>query len=182
MSSGGTSADHQTAVSREAHQPARLAALHHKFQAESMSITEYNGPAASPSTGASRVRFGVFEADLQNRELRKQGFRVRLQQKPFQVLEMLLERPGELVTREQLAARLWPGVYVAFERSLNTAVNSLRRTLCDSRRSPRYIETRAGLGYVFVAPVQLLPGDNMARQQPEPTVAILPFHNAGGDA
>src|SRR5579884_1496337 len=106
------------------------------------------------TSAAPRVRFGVFEVDLRNRELRKQGLRVRLQEKPFQVLEVLLETPGQLVTREKLASRLWPGVYVSFERSLNTAVNSLRRSLCDSRRSPRYIETRAGLGYVFIAPVQ----------------------------
>src|SRR5579884_207684 len=177
MTHSSASADHQTAVNRESHQPMRLAPPHHPTSVEGMSVT----PDLPPTPRPLRVRFGVFEADLRNRELRKQGFRVRLQQKPFQVLEMLLERPGELVTREQLAARLWPGVFVSFERSLNTAVNSLRRILCDSRRSPRYIETRAGLGYVFIAPVQEIEGPDAGQQrESEPAIGILPFHNAGG--
>jgi DNA-binding winged helix-turn-helix (wHTH) protein/tetratricopeptide (TPR) repeat protein len=169
MMDRGASADRQTAVNREMLQPAQLGQPDDRRQA----------PAAG--NGARRVRFGVFEADLRNRELRKQGFRVRLQEKPFQVLEVLLEKPGELVTREQLASRLWPGVYVNFERSLNTAVNSLRRSLCDSRRSPRYVETRAGLGYVFIAPVQTLDAD-AARDDSAaaPSIAVLPFRNAAG--
>src|SRR5947209_15774728 len=117
-----------------------------------MTISE-KPASVSSGTPARRIRFGVFEADLRNRELRKHGFRIKLQEKPFQILELLLQRPGELVSREELAEHLWPGVYVSFERSLNTAVNALRRALSDSPRNSRYIETRAGLGYVFVAPV-----------------------------
>jgi serine/threonine-protein kinase len=102
------------------------------------------------------VRFGAFEADLDARELRKSGARLKLQHKPFQLLEMLLEARGALVTRKEISERLWPGLYVNFERSLNTAVNSLRRVLRDSPRSPRFIETRAGLGYRFLAPVEFV--------------------------
>ncbi len=102
------------------------------------------------------VRFGAFEADLDARELRKSGVRLKLQHKPFQLLEMLLEARGALVTRKEISERLWPGLYVNFERSLNTAVNSLRRVLRDSPRSPRFIETRAGLGYRFLAPVEFI--------------------------
>jgi DNA-binding winged helix-turn-helix (wHTH) protein/Flp pilus assembly protein TadD len=100
------------------------------------------------------VRFGVFQVDLQGRDLYKNGLRLKLQQKPFQLLEVLLDRPGELVTRKELSDRLWPGLYLNFERSLNTAVNSLRQTLGDSPNNPRFIETRQGLGYRFIAPVE----------------------------
>src|SRR5689334_5326256 len=79
------------------------------------------------NSAARILRFGVFEVDLKAREVRKGGMRVKLQQKPFQILEMLLERPGELVTRKEVAERLWPGVHVTFDRSMNTAVNGLRR-------------------------------------------------------
>ncbi len=102
------------------------------------------------------VRFGAYEADLEARELRKSGARLKLQHKPFQLLEMLLEARGALVTRKEISERLWPGLYVNFERSLNTAVNSLRRVLRDSPRSPRFIETRSGLGYRFIAPVEFI--------------------------
>ncbi len=100
------------------------------------------------------VRFGPFEADLDLHELRKRGLRLKLQQKPFQILELLLERPGELITRKEIAARLWPGIYVNFDRSLNTAVNALRRALGDSPRNPRFFETRPGLGYRFLSPIE----------------------------
>src|SRR5258708_11225502 len=100
------------------------------------------------------LRFGVFEVDLHSRELRKRGLRMKIQQKPFQFLELLLERPGELVTRKEIAERLWPGVYVTFDRSLNTAANALRRALSDSPRNPTFLETRQGLGYRFIAPVE----------------------------
>src|SRR5690349_16916801 len=100
------------------------------------------------------IRFGVFEVDLKARELRKSGLRVKLQEKPFQILELLLERAGELVTRQEVAERLWPGVHVTFDRSLNTAVNGLRRALSDSPRNPRFLETRSGLGYRFIAQVE----------------------------
>lgn len=101
-----------------------------------------------------RLRFGVFDLDMQNRELRRRGLRVKLQQKPFQILHVLLSRAGKFVTRGQLAQHLWPDLHVNFDRSLNTAVNSLRRALGDSPENPRFIETRAGLGYRFIAPVE----------------------------
>jgi DNA-binding winged helix-turn-helix (wHTH) protein len=102
------------------------------------------------------IRFGAFEVDLRSRELRKSGVRLKLQHKPFQLLELLLEARGALVTRKEISERLWPGLYVNFERSLNTAVNSLRRILRDSPQSPRFIETRAGLGYRFIASVEVV--------------------------
>ena len=105
------------------------------------------------------MRFGAFEVDLRSRELRKSGVRLKLQHKPFQLLELLLEARGALVTRKEISERLWPGLYVNFERSLNTAVNSLRKILRDSPQSPRFIETRAGLGYRFIAAIEVLDPD-----------------------
>ena len=107
-----------------------------------------------PTHGPEIVRFGVFEADLQARELRKSGRRLRLQDQPFFVLAALLERPGTVVTREELRQRLWPAdTFVDFDHSLNTAVNKLREVLGDSAASPRFIETLARRGYRFVAEV-----------------------------
>lgn len=105
---------------------------------------------------SSRVfRFGAFEADPATGELRKSGIRIRLQEQPFQVLVMLLERPGELVTREELRQRLWPAdTFVDFDHSLNTVMNKLREALGDSAAHPRFIETLARRGYRFLAPVQ----------------------------
>lgn len=102
----------------------------------------------------SKMCFGDFEVDFDNRELRKHGIRLKLQRKPFQILEMLLRHRGQLVKRNDLAQYLWPGLHVSFDRSLNTAVNALRRALGDTSRTPRYIETRTGLGYRFIASVQ----------------------------
>jgi DNA-binding winged helix-turn-helix (wHTH) protein/Tfp pilus assembly protein PilF len=99
-------------------------------------------------------RFGVYELHIENRELRKRGLRVKLQRKPFQILSLLLESPGDFVTRACLARYLWPELHVDFDRSLNTAVNSLRRALGDSSDNPRFIETRTGFGYRFIAPVE----------------------------
>jgi DNA-binding winged helix-turn-helix (wHTH) protein len=112
-----------------------------------------------------RLRFGEFEADFGQYELyrrRQNGVppngadisRVPLQRKPFQILEMLLRRPGCLVTRQELAHELWPELRVSFEKSLNTAVNALRLALGDSPRDGRFVQTRPGLGYRFVAPVE----------------------------
>ncbi len=110
-------------------------------------------PQANP-TGRV-VRFGVFEVDLASGELRKNGVRIRLQEQPFQVLAFLLERPGDIVTREELRQKLWPAdTFVDFDHSLNTAVNKLREALGDSANSPRYVETLARRGYRFLAPVQ----------------------------
>jgi cholera toxin transcriptional activator len=113
-------------------------------------------PADLPSTTHLRVfRFGAFEADLRSRELRKQGRQLRVQDQPFAVLAMLLERAGTVVTREELRERLWPSdTFVDFDHSLNTAVNKLREVLGDSASKPRFIETLARRGYRFVADVQ----------------------------
>jgi DNA-binding winged helix-turn-helix (wHTH) protein/Tfp pilus assembly protein PilF len=109
-----------------------------------------------------RVRFGVFEIDLESEELHKRGVRLRLQKKPFQILKRLLETPGELVSRDDLAKQLWPDLHVLFDKSLNTAVNTLRRTLGDPSSNPRFIETRTGVGYRFIAPAERLTRDGSA--------------------
>jgi len=111
-------------------------------------------PAPKSESAAPKLRFGNFEADLENRELRKHGIRIKLQRKPFQILEFLLQRPGQLVMRTDLAQILWPGMHVSFDRSLNTAVNALRRALGDTSRNARFIETRTGLGYLFLGSVE----------------------------
>jgi DNA-binding winged helix-turn-helix (wHTH) protein len=100
------------------------------------------------------VHFSVFEVDVRTGELRKQGLRVKLQEKPFQLLLTLLEGPGQLVTREELRRRLWSAdTYVDFDRSINIAVAKLRLALGDSSESPRFIETLPRRGYRFIAPV-----------------------------
>ena len=88
------------------------------------------------------IRFGDFVADLQTNELRKAGYRIKLQEKPFAVLAALLERPAEIVSREELHKRLWPAdTFVDFDNNLNTAVNKLREALGDNAESPRFVET-----------------------------------------
>lgn len=110
------------------------------------------------------VQFGAFEVKLDTGELRKSGIRINLQGKPFQILQALLEQPGEVVTREELQSRLWPGdSMVDFESGLNTAANRLRLALGDSAENPRFVETVARIGYRFVAAVTELPA-----QQVEP--------------
>jgi DNA-binding winged helix-turn-helix (wHTH) protein len=112
-------------------------------------------PDHSGSHSGRIARFGVFELDLAAGELCKNGAKLRLQEQPFQVLALLLERAGDVVTREDLRQKLWPAdTFVDFDHSLNTAVNKLRETLGDSASSPRYIETLARRGYRFIAPVQ----------------------------
>jgi Tol biopolymer transport system component/DNA-binding winged helix-turn-helix (wHTH) protein len=100
------------------------------------------------------VQFGLYEADLQARELRKSGIRIKLQEQPFQILAALLERPGEIVPREELQKRLWPAdTYVDFDLSLNSAVKKLRQALNDDSDNPRFIETLYRRGYRFIGPV-----------------------------
>ena len=119
--------------------------------------------AVAPQTPAF-VRFGVYEADMRAHELRKKGVRVKLQEQPFQVLTVLLEHAGQVVTREELRARIWSDdTFVDFDNSLNTSINKLREALNDSAESPRYIETVPRRGYRFIAPLvkgaeQNLPG------------------------
>src|ERR1700688_3847694 len=101
-------------------------------------------------------RFGVFEVDLRAAELRKRGVRIKLQEQPFRILSLLLEHPGEVVTREELREKLWPAhTFVDFDRSLNKAMTKLRFALGDSAESPRYIETIPRHGYRFLAPINM---------------------------
>lgn len=101
------------------------------------------------------LRFAAFEVDLRAGELRKHGLRIRLQDQPFQILAMLLERPGDVVTREELRQHLWPAdTFVDFDHSLNTAINKLREALSDSAENPRYIETLPRRGYRFLAAIE----------------------------
>lgn len=113
---------------------------------------------ATPAPEGVLVHFGVYTADLRSGELRKQGIPVPLQDRPFQILAALLERPGEVVTREELRQRLWPaGVYVDFDHSISSAINKLRNALNDSATHPRYIETVGRHGYRFVYPIRSNP-------------------------
>src|ERR1700758_2973077 len=102
------------------------------------------------------VRFGVFEADMEAGELRKHGLRLKLSEQPFQILAMLVARPGEVVSREVLRERLWPSdTFVDFDHGLNNAVMRLREVLGDSSDHPRFIETLPRRGYRFIAPVEI---------------------------
>jgi cholera toxin transcriptional activator len=109
-------------------------------------------PAYSGESGI--LRFGVFEVDVAAGELRKHGARLRLQEQPFQVLVVLLENAGRVVTRDDIRQKVWPAdTFVDFDHSLNTAVNKIREALSDSASSPRFVETLARRGYRFIAPV-----------------------------
>jgi TolB-like protein/DNA-binding winged helix-turn-helix (wHTH) protein/Flp pilus assembly protein TadD len=138
------------------------------------------------TTKPSVASFGSFEFNPYSRELRKEGMRVRLEGQPLAILQMLLDHPGELVTREELQKKLWPGdTFVDFEHSLNAAVKRLRGALNDSADQPRYIETLARRGYRFVAPVSgiaaetesqevvLAQGQVQAQAQAQPPAQIL---------
>jgi Tol biopolymer transport system component/DNA-binding winged helix-turn-helix (wHTH) protein len=115
------------------------------------------------SDGRRRVQFGLFEADLKSGELHRSGVRVRLQSQPFKLLAALLERPGEVIAREELQKRLWGAdTTVDFDHSLGIAVNKLRDALGDSAENPRFVETLAKRGYRFIAPVRMV--------DPEPSV------------
>jgi len=112
-------------------------------------------PSATQKSGASRVQFGIFEADFTTGELRRSGVRVRLQSQPFKLLSVLVEHPGEVVSRETLQIELWGAdTTVDFDHSLGIAVNKLREALGDSAENPRFVETLARRGYRFIAPVR----------------------------
>jgi DNA-binding winged helix-turn-helix (wHTH) protein len=117
-----------------------------------------------------RLRFGVFEADLRIGELTKQGKRVPLQEQPFQLLARLLERPGELVSREELRARIWPQTIVDFDQGLSKAVSKIRDALGDSAENPRFIETVARRGYRFLADVAVVQDRPPARGAGDPAL------------
>jgi DNA-binding winged helix-turn-helix (wHTH) protein len=118
------------------------------------------------------LRFGVFEADLHIGELRKQGLKIKLHGQPMEVLGMLLEHPGELVTREEIQKRLWAAnTFIDFEHSLNTAIKKLREALGDDADNPRFIETLPRRGYRFIYPVAAAPAG------PAPRPATTPYAN-----
>ncbi|HET7893399.1 MAG TPA: winged helix-turn-helix domain-containing protein [Candidatus Sulfotelmatobacter sp.] len=128
---------------------------------------------AVPQNQKSVVKFGVFELDLSAAELRKTGVKLHLQGQPFQVLALLLQRAGEVVTREELQQKLWPSdTFVDFDHSLNTAINKVREALGDSASSPRYVETLARRGYRFIAPVQ---DPSAAKIETQPAKREAPF-------
>jgi len=104
-----------------------------------------------------KIRFGVYELDRDAMELRKHGVVLRLQEQPFRVLAMLAERPGEIITREQLQEQIWGNTFVDFDQSLNKAVNRVREALNDNAGTPQYIETVPRRGYRFIAPVAAIP-------------------------
>ncbi len=128
-----------------------------------------------------RVRFAAFELNLQTGELFKHSRKIKLQAQSFLILASLLEKPGEVLTREQLCRTLWPsGVFVDFEVGLNAAINRLRSVLSDSPEKPRFIETLPRRGYRFIAPVER---DAPKRTSPEITsLAVLPLENMTGSA
>jgi len=132
------------------------------------------------ATSASQIRFGVFEVSLSTRELRKKGHKLRLQEQPFQLLALLLEKPNEVVTREEIQHKIWGAdTFVDFDHGVNRAINKLREALGDSADNPRFIETLSRRGYRFIAPVQreLQPPDRSKRM-----LIVLPFSNLNLEA
>jgi Tol biopolymer transport system component/DNA-binding winged helix-turn-helix (wHTH) protein len=128
-----------------------------------------------PPRPISALRFGIFEVNLAAHEVRKHGVRVRLSGHAYEILAMLLESPGQVLTREQLRARLWPAeTFVDFEHGLNTAVKKLRAALGDSPQCPRYIETIPRAGYRFIAPVQLDAGRERVAVESQPALPATP--------
>jgi TolB-like protein/DNA-binding winged helix-turn-helix (wHTH) protein/Tfp pilus assembly protein PilF len=122
--------------------------------------------------GGGRLCFGVFELDLRAGELRKRGLRIRLQQQPFQVLALLLERAGQVVGREELQKALWPAdTFVDFDHGLNKAINKIREALGDSAESPRFVETVARRGYRFIADVKV--AETVSVGSPSPAIHSL---------
>ena len=132
--------------------------------------TSINGEPP-PRNGSRTVRFGAFEADLHSGEVRKSGNRVKLQDQPFKVLQILLERPGDLVGREELQTRIWPEeTYGDFDHAVNVAVGKLRMALGDSADNPSFIETVPRRGYRFVARLE---HTQVAPAPPPPPEAIV---------
>jgi TolB-like protein len=124
------------------------------------------------------IRFGIFEVDLASGELRRQGVKISLQEQPFQALVALIERPGEVLTREELQRRLWPpDTMVDFDRGLNKAINRLREALGDDAAAPRFVETLPQRGYRFLATVET------TTQLPPriESIAVLPLENLSSD-
>ena len=140
----------------------------------------------SDSEPARRYRFGAFEADASTGELRRQGIRIKLHAQPFQVLLMLLERPGEVLSREEISRALWSdGTFVDYDHGVNSAVNRIREALGDAANSPRFVETLARRGYRFVAPVETIANEITAEPitapQPSPSSTSLDSEPKSGN-
>lgn len=132
---------------------------------------------------ARRYRFGTFEADAASGELRRQGLRIKLKAQPFQLLLLLLEHSGRVVSREEISRTLWPeGTFVDFDHGVNSAINRIREALGDNAGNPRFIETLARRGYRFIAPVEQIDGEleppappaALPEQEPEPFPRLKP--------
>src|SRR5271156_1706635 len=121
---------------------------------------------------SGKIHFGVYDLDRDAMELRKNGVLIRLQEQPFRVLAILAERPGEIVTREQLQEQIWGNVFVDFDQSLNKAVNRIREALNDNAGTPQYIETVPRRGYRFIAAVA--PATPTAEQPPAVALSMAP--------
>jgi DNA-binding winged helix-turn-helix (wHTH) protein len=132
-------------------------------------VIGYTGMSMTDAGTARRYRFGTFEANVATGELRRNGLRVKLNAQPFQMLCLLLERPGELLTREEICRELWPdGTFVDYEHGVNSAVNRIREALGDTAGNPRFVETLARRGYRFVAPVERMgTGEDAGRSAAE---------------
>src|SRR6202162_377018 len=127
----------------------------------------------------SVVRFGTYEVSLQSGEVRKAGLRIRVQQQPMKLLEILLECPGEVVTREELRNRVWPNEsFGDFDQALNIAIGKLRSALGDSAENPRYIETLPKRGYRFIAEVSVADADDRTKR-PESAAGDIPGTESG---
>ena len=153
-------------------------------------------PPANTATPTPRiVRFGLFELDLRTHELRKKGLKIKLQEQPCHILAILLEHPGEVITRDELRNALWPSdTFVDFNHSLNSAIMRLREVLGDSSENPRFIETLSRRGYRFIAPVDdtisveteqhpvvsFPPLSERPEVSPRPSISSVPFTTAGG--
>ncbi len=136
----------------------------------------------NPDRSRKTVHFGAFEIDLRAGELRKHGIKVKLREKSFDVLALLLEHPGEVATREELRNRLWPAdVFVDFDNNLNTAVARLREALGDSAENPRYVETLPRRGYRFIYSVSTREPRSGEHRGGKARIAVLPFENLSGD-
>jgi DNA-binding winged helix-turn-helix (wHTH) protein len=128
----------------------------------------------------SVVRFGTYEVSLQSGEVRKAGLRIRVQQQPMKLLEILLEHPGEVVTREELRSRVWPNEsFGDFDQALNIAIGKLRSALGDAAENPRFIETLPKRGYRFIADVSVLDADARPKKRPESVAGDVPATEPG---
>ena len=136
---------------------------------------------AEAKTQPRPLRFGNFELDLRAGELRRAGVKLKLSGQPFQLLTILLEHAGEVVTREELREQLWPDTFVDFDQSLNKAINKIREVLRDSAESPRFVETLPRCGYRFIAPVDSgEPASEKLTEEappkPPPKASLKPLH------